>query len=141
MILSKQTTFSEDQAITATAISDVIQFADTGTVPGEAANMVRNLGPGNELPLLVQVTESFNNLTSLTITLETSANADLSSSTVLATSGAVALADLTAGNKAMLSRIMPDGEVLEYLGLRYTVAGSAPSTGKITAALGTQGGS
>lgn len=138
MILDKTLTFSENQAITATAIStNVIEFPDNGTVIYEAAAIPRNLGPGNELPLLIQVTESFNTLTSLTITLESSAAAGLTSSTVHWTSGAIPLASLVAGYKAKI-RIMPDGVLGKYLGLRYTVAGTDPTTGKVTAALATE---
>lgn len=138
MILDKTLTFSENQAITATAIStNVIEFPDNGTVIYEAAAIPRDLGPGNELPLLIQVTESFNTLTSLTITLESSAAAGLTSSTVHWTSGAIPLASLVAGYKAKI-RIMPDGVLGKYLGLRYTVAGTNPTTGKVTAALATE---
>lgn len=138
MILDTQLMFSEDQAVTATAISEnVLQFPALGTVYDEAAAIVRNLGPGNELPLMIQVTEDFATLTSLTITLETSAAAALTSSTVLYTSGAIALASLTAGYRVPM-RWMPDGTVLEYLGLRYTVGGSNATAGKITAALATE---
>ena len=138
MILSKSLTFSENQAVTTTAVStNVVQFPATGTVQGEAAAIVRKLGPGNEIPLLMQVTESFATLTSLTITLETSANSDLSSSTVLWTSGAIPVASLVAGYRPNL-RILPDGAIDTYLGLRYTVTGSAATAGKITAALATE---
>ena len=138
MIISKDLTLSEDQAVTATAISEnVIQFPATGTVYGEDAALARNLGPGNELPLMIQVTEDFATLTSLTITLETSANADLSSSTVLHTTGAIPVASLIAGYRTPI-RILPDGEILEYLGLRYTVTGSNATAGQISAALATE---
>lgn len=130
------TTFSEDQAVTATAISEnVILLNDAGTVHGDAAAITRNLGIGNEIPLLIQVTEDFNTLTSLTITLETSAAAALTSPTVLASSGAIALADLVAGYRPSFTRIFPDGDLLDYIGLRYTVTGTDPTEGKITAAI------
>jgi Bbp16-like protein len=139
MIIDANLTFSEDQAVTATAIStNVIKLPDAGTVYGEAAAITRNLGPGNEIPLLIQVTEAFNTLTSLTITLETSAAAGLTSSTVLASSGAIALASLAAGYRPSFTRIMPDGNLLDYVGLRFTVTGTNPTTGKISAALATE---
>lgn len=137
MILDKTLTFSENQAITATAIStNVIEFPDNGIVRYEAAAIPRNLGPGNELPLLIQITETFNTLTSLTITLESSAAAGLTSSTVHWTQ-TIALASLTAGTKAAIS-ILPVGVIGKYLGLRYTVTGTNPTLGKITAALATE---
>lgn len=139
MILDSNLILSEDQAITATAISEnVIQLPSAGTVPGEAAAIARNLGAGNEIPMLIQVTEAFDNLTSLTITLETSAAAGLTSPTVLASSGAIALADLVAGYRPSFTRVFPDGGLLDYVGMRYTVTGTSPAAGKITAAMATE---
>lgn len=139
MILDANLILSEAQAVTATAISEnVIRVPDSGTVYGEAAAISRNLGPGEEIPFLMQVTEDFATLTSLTITIETSDNANLSSSTVLASSGAIAAASLVAGYRPSFTRVMPDGVLSDYIGLRYTVAGSNATTGKITAALGTE---
>jgi len=138
MIIDATLTFSENQAVTATAISaNVIEFPDNDTVPDEAAAVLRNLGPGNELPLMIQVTETFNTLTSLTITLESSAAAGLTSPTVHWSSGAIPLASLVAGYQPPI-RIMPNGTMLKYLGLRYTVTGTAPTLGKISAALATE---
>lgn len=139
MILNKNLTFSEAQAITATAIStNVLQFPALKIAPYEAAAIARNLGAGNEIPLLIQVVQSFNTLTSLTITLETADNAALSTNAVvLATSGAIPLASLVAGFRPNF-RHMPEGTVKEFLGLRFTVAGTAPTLGQITAALATE---
>ena len=139
MILNKNLTFSEGQAITATAISEnVLRFPALSVPPYEAAAPARQLGSGTEIPLLIQVVESFNTLTSLTITLETADNAALSTNpVVLATSGAVPLASLVAGFRPNF-RHMPEGTVKEFLGLRFTVAGTAPTLGKVTAALATE---
>lgn len=139
MILDSNLIFSEDQAVTATAISEnVIQLPANGTPAYEASAVTRELGKGNELPLLIQVTEDFATLTSLTITVETSAAAGLTSSTVLASSGAIAVADLVAGYRPSFTRVWPDGDLLEYIGLRYTVTGSNATAGKISAALATE---
>lgn len=138
MILDANLTLAEDQAVTATAISEnVMQLNAAGTVHGEGAAIVRNLGPGKEIPLLIQVTEDFATLTSLTITLETSANADLSSPTVMASSGAIAAASLVAGYRPSFTRVFPDGALSDYIGLRFTVTGSNATAGKITAAVAT----
>ena len=139
MILDKNLIFAEDQAVTATAISqNVLQLPANETVAYEAAAMARELGKGNYLPLLIQVTEDFAALTSLTITVETSAAAGLTSSTVLASSGAIAAADLLAGYRPSFTRVWPDGDLLEYVGLRFTVTGSNATAGKISAALATE---
>ncbi len=135
MILDLTTLFSENQAVTATAIStNVIAWPDNGIIPGEAAAIARNLGAGNELPFLIQVTEAFATATSVTFSLESSAAAGLTSATVHWTSGAVPIATLVAGYKLPV-RIVPDGTMLKYLGMRYTIGGSNATAGKVTAAL------
>lgn len=138
MILDANLILAENQAVTATAISqNVILLPTAGTVPLEAAVISRNLGPGNPLPLLIQVTETFATLTSLTITLETSAAAALTSSTVLATSGAVAAATLVAGFQLPAMRFFPNATLLDYVGMRFTVGGSNATAGKVSAAIAT----
>lgn len=138
-ILDLNLLLSENQAITATAIStNVIEWPLMGTVPGESAALTpRNLGEGIDLPILVQVTEDFATLTSLTITFETSAAANLGSSTVLYSSPAIPVASLVAGYKLPI-RWMPDATMLRYFGLRYTVGGSNATTGRITASVGSE---
>lgn len=140
MILDANLIFSENQAITATAIStNVIEWAANGIPYGEAAAIARNLGAGTPIPLLIQVVQTFNTLTSLTFTLETADNAALSSgAVVLASSGAVPLASLVAGFRPTFTRFLPDGTLKPFLGLRYTVAGTNPTLGQISAALATE---
>lgn len=137
MILDKNLTLCDAQAITATAISHVIQWPAMGIVPFETTAIARNLGAGNEIPVLIQVVEDFATLTSLTITMETSAAAALTSSTVLYSSGAIPAASLVAGFRLPM-RWLPDATMLEYFGLRFTVAGSSATAGKITAAVATE---
>jgi hypothetical protein len=135
MIFSKQLLFSDAQAVTATAAStDKIDLGATGTVLGAAAALSRDIGPGTPIPILIQAVETFATLTSLTITIETSDNADLSSSTVVYSTGAVAAASLVAGWKTPVIYI-PTGVTKRYLGLRYTVGGSNATAGKITAGI------
>lgn len=140
MILNKNLLLSDMQAITSTAISEnVIQWEAMGIPPYDAAAMVRNLGAGTPIPMLIQVTETFATLTSLTITIETADNAALSSgAVVLASSGAIAAAALIAGYRPTFTRFVPDGTMKDFFGLRYTVAGSAATAGKITAAVATE---
>jgi len=139
MILDKNLTLSENQAVTATALSEnVIKLPDAGTVYGESGALDRNLGPGTAIPVLIQVVEDFATLTSLTITLETSDNADMSSSTVMASSVAIAAADLVAGYRPSFTRTFPDGVLKDYVAVRYTVGGSNATAGKMTVAIGTE---
>jgi len=140
MILNQNLLLSNAQAITATAISaNVIAWPDTGIAPNEAAAILRNIGGGTELPMLIQVVETFATLTSLTITIETADDAGLTSgAVVLASSGAIAAATLVAGHRPTFSRVVPDGTMKKYFGLRFTVGGSNATAGKITAAVGTE---
>lgn len=132
MIFSAQQLFSDDQAVTATAIStNVIDTGVRGTPYDAAAALNGDIGKGNEVPVLIQVTTAFATLTSLTITLETSAAAALTSPTVLATE-TILVADLLAGKQTCL-RVLPNCATLRYLGVRYTVNGSAATAGAITA--------
>lgn len=140
-ILDTTLLLAENQAVgtAASMISEnVLLFPATGTVMYEGAAIPRNLGPGNEIPLFLQVTETFLTLTSLTIELVTADNAALSTNPVtLGTTGAIAVAALVAGYKFQ-PRILPDGVIKEYLGLVITRAGSNATAGKITAAIGTE---
>lgn len=135
MIFSAQQIFSDDQAVTATAIStNVIDTGVRDTPYGGKAALKGDIGRGTKIPLLVQVTEDFATLTSLTITVETSANADLSSSDVLYSSGAVGVAALIKGYQLPLD-IVPNKATKRYLGIRYTVGGTNATAGKVTAGI------
>lgn len=134
MILDATTLLSDDQAITATARStNVIDLGAPGTPYGAAAAINQDIGKGTKIPLLVQVTQTFATLTSLAITVETSANADLSSSTVLS-STTVAAAALVAGYQLPID-VVPNRVTGRYFGVRYTVSGSDATAGKITAGI------
>jgi hypothetical protein len=134
MIFDATTLFSNAQAITATAAStNIIDLGATGTVFGAAAAIARDIGKGREIAIRASVVESFNNLTSLTIGVETDDNAGFSSAKTVWTSPAYALADLATGAKLLLPDELPVGTDERYLRLKYTVAGTAPTLGKITA--------
>lgn len=126
MIFDQQSLLSDAQAITATAASTNI--LDLGPIK---AGIVRDIGKGAQIPLLVQVVEAFNNLTSLAIALQVDDNSGFSSATTVWTT-TVVLADLKAG-KVVIPEYIPRGTNEQYLRLNYTVTGTAPTTGKITA--------
>lgn len=121
MLLDKQTEFSNAQAITATAVSENV--IDLG--------VTKDLGPGVPIPVNIQVVEAFNNLTSLAIALQVDDNAAMSTPKVVQTT-TVALADLVVG-KRIPPMYIPEGVDERYCTLNYTVTGTAPTTGKITA--------
>ena len=134
MIFSAQQIFSDDQAVTATALStNVIDLGAKGTPHGAAAALNGDVGKGTPIPVLVQVTEDFATLTSLTITVEVSAAAAMTSSVVLA-SQTILVADLVAGKQTFV-QVLPTGANLRYLGVRYTVTGTNASAGKLTAGI------
>lgn len=131
MITSKQATFSDSQAITASARStNVIDLGAMGTPAGATSPLLRKLGANDHLPLLIQVVEDFATLTSLVATFRQSDNEDLSSPDDLVSSYAVPVADLTAGFIFPML-VLPYPITKRYIGIYYTVAGTNATAGKI----------
>lgn len=131
MILSAQQLFSDDQAITASADStNVIDLGVPGT-PYDGNQLIQDVGKGNKVPVLVQVTEDFDNLTSLEIKISTGATVALGT-TVL--SQTILLADLKVGKQVSFD-VLPNDIKERYLGIEYVVVGTAPTTGKVTAGI------
>ncbi len=134
MIMDRTLLFSDGQAVTATAAStNLVDLGATGTVYGASSPMVRDIGHGSDVDLAIAVTQSFNNLTSLTISIEVDDNAAFSSATTVFTSPAYTLAQMASGAKYLLPDSLPAGTNERYVRLKYTVAGTAPTLGKITA--------
>ena len=131
MIFSAQQIFSDDQAITASADStNVIDLGVAGT-PYDSNQLNQDVGKGNKIPVLVQVTEAFNNLTSLEVIISTGATTALGTSVISET---IPLAELVAG-KQMVIEVLPNELTERYLGIEYVVTGTAPATGKVTAGI------
>lgn len=118
MILDADLVFSNKQAVTATAEST--NTLDLG-VAGDAI--------GQELTIHVVVDTAFSTLTSLTVSLETSANN--STWTTVLSGPAIARASLTKGASIFCVRV-PRG-LSRYVRLKYTVGGSNATAGKVTA--------
>ena len=78
------------------------------------------------------MTEAFNNLTSLDIAIQTDSDSAFGTAKTLATV-TVPLADLKAGYQLPVITL-PQG-CKRYLRLSYTVTGTAPTTGKVTAGI------
>jgi|SRR6478735_167966 len=135
MIFDLTELFSNAQAITATAAStNIIDTGAPGTVYGAAAALRRDLGKGNGIPLAIRVVQSFNNLTSLIITYEVADDAAFTTNkTTVFTSPTYALADLASGARHLLPDLVPVGADRRYHRLLYTIAGTAPTLGQITA--------
>ncbi len=125
MMYDKLNTFGTDQAVTATAAStDII---DLGAV--------RDIGNGEPLELVILVTETVtaSGAATVTFTLETDDNSGFSSVAVLASSGAIGKAALTAGTEVLRVKVPLDAE--RYLRTNYTVATGPLTAGKFTAFL------
>lgn len=132
MIFSAQQIFSDDQAITADADStNVIDLGVAATPYGGVAALNDDVGKGAKIPILVQVTEDFNTLTSLNIAISTGATTALG--TTIATQN-ILLADLVVGKQINID-VLPEGITERYLGIEYDVVGTNPTTGKITAGI------
>ncbi len=138
MILDYENVFSEDQAIVESATST--NLVDLGAVDSK----VQPYNSKGKIKLVVQSTEAFDALTNLTIALRTSAtktgttaNSSLNGTVVTKFSRVILAADLIAG-KFLIDQDLPLG-MLRYCDLAYTVGGSNPSTGKISAYLALDG--
>lgn len=137
MIIDNTLVLSDGQAITADANStNIIDLGANGTAFGHSAAVSSDLGKlDNEgVEIAVSVTEAFNNLTSLKITLACDDNASLSSAKEIA-SRTYLLAELTLGARLEFPAKVLVGCTERYLGLVYDVTGTAPTTGKIFAAV------
>ena len=122
MYTDKLNEFSTAQAITATDISNVL----------DRLNANNDFITGEKLALVVQVTASFNNLTSMTISLESDSTEDLATSATVHCSRTILLAGLVAGKTYTIG--IPGGAPSErYVGVRYTVTGTDPTTGAVNA--------
>lgn len=143
MLIDKLSTFSWETALTATAISDVIDLQvvsgalNAGTTGGPSANTIRDIGAGKTLYLHILVTtvlDSAGEAATLTATLESDSTADLATSaTTHWTSGSVAEATLAAGYWVAKGVPIPSGAFERYLGVRYTVGTENFTSGKVSA--------
>jgi hypothetical protein len=115
------------------AISGQAIVADAYSTDTIDLSQARDIGEGETLYMVFTIVTSFNTLTSLDLEVVSSANANLSSHVVLAETN-VLLAGLTAGSQYVVAippRIASLG--LRYLGARYDVNGTDPTTGSILA--------
>jgi len=123
-------TFSDSQAVTSTAISDVIDLG--------ADDTLKNLGAGEELYLVIYTNTAATASGSATVafTLESDSTADLATSaTTHWTSSAIGKATLTAGYRVVAISLPIEHTYERYLGVRYTVASGPLTAGAFTAYL------
>lgn len=132
MIFDRTLLFSNAQAIVADAAStDVLDLLATGRVYGAAAALTKDVGKGQSIPLLIQVVEAFNTLTSMTVVVQCDDNeAFATPKDVLSVT--LPLASLTAGRTFPIIAV-PPGVNERYMRIYYDITGTAPTTGKVTA--------
>jgi hypothetical protein len=128
MILDKRSEFSDSQAVTASAISSVVDLGATPTL--------RDIAGGRPLHLIIQVdvaAVAAGGASNVTFSLESDSTADLATSaTVHAQSAAIPKATLVAGYQIRLP--LPVGANYErYLGVRYTVDTNDLTAGNFSA--------
>lgn len=135
MIFDRSLLMSNAQAITASAPStDTIDLGATGTVFGNSAALIRDIGRGYRIPIRIQVVQSFNNLTSLAAAIQVDDNSAFSSPRTVVTSQAIPLASLVAGY--VFEEVDIEIGVNErHMRIQYTVVGTAPTAGQVTAGI------
>lgn len=134
MLISKQQTFSDAQAVTADAAStNIIDLGATGTVLGAPAALVRDIGKGTPIPIIVQLDAAAGGTSpTLVVQVQVDTVENFASPTVVARSESKAAG--SAGDRIQLNAYLPEGTNQRYLRLYYDVGGTSPEY-TITAAV------
>jgi hypothetical protein len=141
MYADSQLELSDSQAVTATAVcANVIDTLTLGLGAGaQAGAQLADRLDAETLYVVVQTAVACTDTSSdatLTITLETSANSDLSSPTVIMSSRAIPFADFSpAGAQVWVMPLPPSAAWKRYVGLRYSVASGPLTAGAFDAIL------
>ena len=127
MLLSAEQLFSDSQALTATGAStNIIDLGATGTVIGAPAALVRDIGKGNPIPIIVNLDVAAGGTSpTLDIAVQVDTTDAFSSPTTVATSEQVAGG--AAGDSVYLDVYLPEGTNERYLRLNYTLGGTSPT--------------
>lgn len=106
----------------------------TSTNVIDLSTTLRDLGDGYQMVLILRVDQDFASGGSATVALsyETSANSDLSSSTVLQGTGALGFAALNALGQIELP-LWSNSAYNRYVGVKYTIGGATTTAGTMTA--------
>ena len=133
MILSANQTFSDGQALTGTAAStNVIDLGATGTVLKAPAALIRDVGKGNPIQVLVQFDVAAGGTSpTIDITLEMDTADSFASATTVAT--VPQIAGGAAGQRVPFY-VLPEQITERYIRLNYTLGGTSP-TYTVTAAI------
>ena len=132
-IMSAEELYSDGQAITATVAStNVIDHGDPGKWVHSSIKIVDDKGMSG-IALGLVVTEAFDNLTNIAFAFQTDNNAAFGSGTTIF-SETIVLASLVVGAK-MAVRFIPHTTLEQYTRFNYTVTGTTPTVGKVTAGI------
>ncbi len=140
MVFDKQNLFSDAQSLVAGAGTVVstnsIDTGAAGTIPVTNGSPIHDVGRGQAVEVVAQITTDVTSGGAATIQFQviTSANADLSSPTVLCETAAIAKATLVAGYRFRIGTI-PPGVSSRYLGTQYVIGTAAVTAGAVTAGL------
>lgn len=134
MIFDMQSMFSDKQAITGDAASEnTIDLGLPGTPQHGVAPITQDVGRGRGICMRTQVTEDFNNLTSLEFIMQASDDVAFTDPVDVA-SYTLANDELVPGAVGPL-QYLPRGLNKRYVRMFYNVVGTAPTTGRITSGL------
>lgn len=121
MILDKTNELSNSQAVSTTAAStNVIDLGAPGTVLGGPAALVRDIGPGMPIPLMVQVTGTVTGPGNMVVEVRTCTTASMTGAVTLARTTAMTTAQLTAGYQIPIP-VVPLDMSSRYMDVRYVV--------------------
>lgn len=134
MILDATLMMSENQAITSGTVvsTNTIDFGKRGTVPPRGNGIRADMGFGTKIPLLVQVTQAFAGLTSLSVSLQTSDTEDFAEAKTVFTEE-IKADDLKEGCRISLP-VVPYKTTGRYIRMSYEAAGTA-TAGAVTACI------
>jgi hypothetical protein len=143
MFIDAKELLSDEQALTATAISTYVYDTlpsggaiNSGDTGGPTANTTTNFGAGKVIYLYIwvhTVLDSSGEAATLTATLESSADTSNGSSTVHWTSGSIAEATLATGYWVAKGVVVPNGTYKRYICVNYTVGTENFTSGKVSA--------
>lgn len=133
MIIDASLVLSDSQAITATVPStNVIDLGAAGAPFGSPVIVEQDIGKGSRIDIVLNVTQGFNNLTSLAVALQVSPD---NSAWTEAFTHTYSLADVASPAQLSFPSRIPVGASARYMRLNYAVSGTAPTLGKIFAAI------
>ena len=127
MLMSAEQTFSNAQALTATAAStNIIDLGAPGTPLGAPAALVRDIAKGEPVPIIVQLDVAAGGTSpTLIVAVQVDTVSNFASPTTVDTSETKSGG--AAGDRIVLNAYLPEGTNQRYLRLNYTLGGTSPT--------------